>query len=349
MSMKSYVLWAVAKYRAVRNHIVYRRDMKHKIENAAIEMASLTPEERTVISAYWKGKYGLDPDYNTFLWYYSVNGTKDIRYIPEDIYATYIWPVLNDMSRCRGLNDKNLLDVLFSGKKMPETVFRNVNGVFLDKNYKLISLQEALALAAAEKDVVIKPAIDSCQGNGVICIPGSECECHLKNFRKDYIVQKVVRQHSSFAQLNDSSVNVVRMTSLLLDGEVHVLDSIIRVGAPGNFTDHKNIAIGIDDDGHLRSYGVTVKGIKVDTLPNGLVFGGLPLAGYAEMKDLVRELHSRLPQAGLIGWDLTTAEDGQVVIIEANLEFPGCGRGQDCNGPFFGELTDKVLCAVLKK
>lgn len=278
-----------------------------------------------------------------------MNGQKDPRYISEDIYTNYIWTSLNEMKRCKGLCDKNLLDILYSGERMPDTVFHNINGVFLDKEYQIISRTDAIDLAKKYEKIVIKPAIDSCQGDNIVCINGSDCEEYLDSFNRDFIVQKVVTQHSSFNMLNESSVNVVRMTSLLLNDEVHILDSIIRVGAPGNFTDHKNIAIGIDESGKLKEYGVTVKGAKVNKLPNGLEFHGLELAGYQEMRRLVKRLHQRTPQARLIGWDLTADEKGHALIIEANMDFPGIGRGQDCNGPFLGKYTDDVMEYVIQK
>ena len=213
----------------------------------------------------------------------------------------------------------------------------------------MINREQAIAYAAEFEKVVIKAAIDSCQGKGVVCVEGSNCAQAMAGFDKDYIVQKVVKQHDTFAQLNESSANVVRMTSLLLNDEVHILDSIIRVGAPGSFTDHKNISIGIDRNGMLREYGVTVKGRKVTNLLNGYKFGGQKLVGYDEMVSIVKELHPKTPQARLIGWDLTTDVDGHALIIEANMDFPGMVRGQECNGPFFGNLTDDVIKFVLKK
>lgn len=331
-----------------RNRIKYRTDMQKKLNSAEIPINELSTYERAEISEYWK-KFGLKPDFNTFKWYYSVNGEKNPRYISEDIYTNYIWTKLNDMKRCKGINDKNMLDIFYAGFNMPETVFHNIHGIFLDKNYKMITREKGILLASECDKVVIKAAVDSCQGNDVVCVKGNECKKIIDRFGKDYIVQKVVKQHSTFAKLNESSVNVIRMTSLLLNGEVYILDSIIRVGAPGNFTDHKNVAIGIDENGLLRDFGVTVKGRKVTKLPNGFAFGGgYKLAGYREMVSLVKDLHTRTPQARLIGWDLTADEEGHPLIIEANMEFPGIGRGQDCNGPFFGELTDEVLKFVLQ-
>jgi len=353
-SIKKIAKNALQYYRKSANVRRFHNTMLEKVRTADVEIEELTASEKTEISNFW-GKFGLKPDYDAFKWFYSVNGQKDPRYISEDIYTNYIWTTLNDMTRCKGLNDKNMLDVFYSGYNMPETIFRNINGEYLDKDYQIISRDKAISLTEGHDKVVIKEAIDSCQGLGVICVEGKDCDRALNGFKKDYIVQKVVKQHPSFAQLNQSSVNIVRMTSLLLNGEVHVLDSIIRVGAPGNFTDqahgggseNKNIAIGINSDGILKKYGVTAEGRKVTKLLNGYAFGGHRLIGYNEMVELAKALHARTPQARLIGWDLVTDMEGNIVIIEANMTFPGIVKGQDCNGPFFGDLTEDVLNYVL--
>ena len=333
---------------AYQRHSVQNRshkDMLKKIAEADVPIRQLDQKEIAEIDAYWK-PFGVKPDHSAFRWYYSVNGTFDPRYISEDVYTNSIWTVLNDMSRCKGLNDKNLFELLYPEAAMPETIFHNINGLLLDKNFRPIRFQEAMDMAAAEEKVVIKPAVGSCQGHGVACVEAERLGETVRQYEKDYIVQKVLRQHPSFAVLNESSVNVVRMTSLLLEDEVLILDSIVRVGAPESFTDHKNIAIGIRDDGTLKDVGFTVSGRKVDSLPNGFVFSGHALYAYSEMKELIRKIHVRTPQARLIGWDVTTDAAGNAVVIEANMSFPGIGRGQDCNGPFFGKYTDRVLKTV---
>ena len=335
------------EYRNCHNEKRFHKDMMKKIDTASIPIKKLSDAEIKSINDFW-GKYGVKPDYATFQWYYSVNGIIDNRYISEGVYTNFIWTVLNDMSRCKGLNDKNLLDVFYPRELLPNTIFHNINGVILDDEYRPITYDEAFKIAAKEQKIVIKPAIDSCQGNGIVCVLGNELPDVLKRYDKDYIVQSVVKQHPSFSILNDSSVNVVRMTSLLIDQEVVILDSIIRIGAPGSFTDHKNIAIGINNDGSLKEYGYTVTGEKVSKLANGFEFSGHKLEGFDEMKRIASDLHVKTPQARLIGWDLTTNQNGDVIIIEANMDFPGIGRGQDCNGPFFGEYTEKVLDMVFK-
>ncbi len=325
----------------------FRKDMEQKLTSSPLTFTPLSDDEKKEISEYWK-KYQIAPDYNTFLWYYNVSIRKDPRYISEDIYANYILPTFNDMRRCEGINDKNLFDILFFGEKMATTIVRRINGFYVDTNYNLISHDKAIDIVSHYDSVVIKPTINSCQGKGIICVNGKKFSKEEKNYNSDFIVQELIKQHKSLAELNDSSVNVIRVTTLAFGGAIQAIDAIIRVGAPGQFTDHKNIAIGLTN-GVLKQYGVTTNGTHVDILPNGYRFGGKEIVSYNRILDMVIRLHSRILPAGIVGWDVTVDEVGDPLIIEANLDFPGCIRSQDCNGPLFGDNTEDILKYCLDK
>ena len=48
----------------------------------------------------------------------------------------------------------------------------------------------------------------------------------------------------------------------------------------------------------------------------------------------------------LVGWDMSVDEDGNIVLIEANMRKGGIGPIQCLHGPFFGEMTERVLDEV---
>lgn len=319
----------------------YNRIIQKRIAEANVELKPLTQSEISEIETYW-GKYNIKPNLDVFKWYYNVSEHKTPRYISDEIYERCILPHTNKMAYARGLNDKNMSDILL-GRVLPETIFHFSNGIFLDKEYKVISKEEAIKLAQIDEKVVIKPTIDTWQGIDVKCIESCDIESEMELFKSDFIVQKLVKQHKDFAELNESSVNVVRMTSFLDDTGVHILDAIVRVGSEGEFTDHFNIAIGVDEKGRLKKFGVDYYANKFSSLPNGFVFYGMKVPGYEEMISLAKKLHPYLSQARIIGWDFTTNEEGDAVVIEANLKIPDIFRSQECNGPIFGEMTEKIL------
>ena len=205
--MSNFIKSLYKKYVSIRKKRRYRGNMRKKISQADVEIRQLTIEEKSAIKAYWN-QYGVDPDFESFRWYYSVNGCIDPRYISEDIYANHIWTKLNDMSRCDGLEDKNLFDLIFAGEKQAETVVHNINGSFVDSAYHLLTEAEAYELIEQEDAVVVKPAVESGQGKGVICIKGRDFPSYRSEYKKDYIVQRLVKQIIRYISWTPSSGSV---------------------------------------------------------------------------------------------------------------------------------------------
>jgi hypothetical protein len=51
----------------------------------------------------------------------------------------------------------------------------------------------------------------------------------------------------------------------------------------------------------------------------------------------------------LCSWDIAIGQDGDPVLVEANLSFGEVDFHQMCNGPIFGDLTEAVLAEVFSK
>ena len=320
--------------------------IKRKLKNAKISNKGLDQKFINEVVDYWEKNFSIEPDINTFKYLTNLTGNFDVRYISEDIYVNYILPKTNPYNRCNGLNDKNVFPLLFPDRT-PETFFANVNGILLDSEYNIISESTALLLLTDEEKVVIKPTTNTSQGKNVLCVKKSDILFNMKLMKKDYTVQKVIEQHDLLSRLNSSSVNVIRLTTYLNKKGVKILDSIVRIGSAGNFTDHLNLAVGIDNNGFLKDFGVTVEGEKVYFLPDGQEIKGIKIPAYKEMCSIAIAMHCRIAQALIIGWDFTVDKEGNPVIIEANLDFPGILRSQECNGPLFGEETDEILKEIL--
>ena len=333
---------------------VYHERIKKIISNAVTDVPNLTNEEEEDIIEFWK-PYGVKPCLDYYRWFYHITGLKDCRFIPEDVFALSFIPKFVNKNTALALSDKNLYDLIFSGFLFPQTVAHNSNGVILNSEYSRISKDELISLTSNTDYVVIKPTIDSGKGKGVICVASEEVNKRLEEYKTNYIIQKKIIQHDFLSRFNDSSVNVIRITTMLLDGEVIALSPALRIGDPGEFTDQGqnknalNVSIGIDESGRLRKYGVGEHGELFEKLPWGPEFASLNVPHFREMIETVKKAHLRTTCAGLIGWDLTINESGQVVIIECNMKWPGIVKYQLCNGPFFGNYTNDVLKYVFEK
>lgn len=332
----------INKFRFIKQKYKFRQAIKKKLETSNLLDYALEDDFVKSVEKYWRNGFGIEPDINTFKYLVGVTGVPDVRYISEDVYVNYILPKTNPYNRCNGLNDKNVFPLLFPNLT-PCCLFCDVNGILMDSNYNIISENKITDLLKNEDKVVIKPTTNTCQGKNVVCVEKYDVQKYMKLLKKDYTVQKLIRQHKVLAGLNSSSVNVIRITTYLSRDGVKILDAIIRVGSAGNFTDHLNLAVGIESDGRLKDFGVTVSGKRVYEFSNGKKIKDIVIPSFEKMCEVAAEMHCRLAQALIIGWDFTVDENGKPVIIEANLDFPGILRSQECNGPLFGEYTEEIL------
>lgn len=333
-----------------------RRDMKNKLNKCGATIPELTEKEKCEIIERW-GHYDIKPDLNAFRWLYHVSGVHDWRFITEDVYAEYMFPSSFNVHKAQYMDDKNYYDLYFPDVKKAKTLIRNINGKFLDKNYKLITKEAAIYLVKMwpNDKVVIKPSINSCKGQGVMLINKMDIEYVLEEYKykENFIVQECIKQHKLFSSLCSTSSNIIRVTTVLLN-QVYLFLPTVRVGDEGKFTDQggkREFCIGIDESGRLADNGITSK-YEIwheNTLPNGYHFGGNVVPGFHEIRNICKLLHPRMASFPIIGWDFIVDEIGDPVLVECNLYWTGIFKYQECGGPLFGDMTESVLTELLKK
>ena len=334
---------------------VAERTLTPKLGN----LVPLTDEQRRDIVSYWKPYRDVSRDMRWFEFYnWCSDGKADMRlYIPDDIYYAEVDFFFTDPRRSYELDDKNLYDLYFHDVNMPPTVIRKCKGMLMDKDYHLITIAQAVELCRQAGNVISKPARNTEGGKGITFINFDDDNAaqDLKKcleFPHDLIVQRVVRQHECVNKLYAGSINSLRIMSLLLDGQVRIISSVIRMGRDGAKVDNTSnggLAVGIMEDGRLREVAFDKTGKKWLKHPQGAVFKDFQLVGYDKCVALIRDIAGRLGSSTpLISWDLAIDEDGEPMIIEANLTFGGVNIHQMCNGPIFGDLTDTILDRVYR-
>lgn len=306
---------------------------------------------RTVIRPYW-AQFGVRAKRRWAKERYLLNDSTDPRYIPNDLYYTKIVPHFNSIPSVNTLTDKNLNSLLFPDAKRPETAFKHMSGSFCREDFTPLTKEEAIARLEEGSRYVIKPARDSSMGMDVKLFtgPGEGAALVEQYGGLDYLVQRAVVQHPALARLNESSVNTIRLVTLLFQGKPYILSSILRVGGPGSAVD--NIGSGgyqcnIGPDGKLLKDVFTRRNGYVEYVEenaDGLRFEGYPIPSFDKAQEFVRTQACRAPHLRLIAWDLSIDEDGDVVLIEFNASMPG--QNQRTCGPTFGELTEQVLAEV---
>ncbi len=351
LKIEQFLKVKLEEYQVNRSTKKCRKLMKNNILKYGRKFTNLSKKEKKEINTRWK-KYGYNPDMNAYKWFYNVGNIKDWRYITEDFYVEKLMSKIYNVKKAKALDDKNLYDLYFNDISMPRTIGRRIRGLYLDREYRLISYSDLVKIIKNRGGyVVIKPSTNTLQGNDVRLIKAEQIEKILKLYEGDFIIQERIIQHPTFASLNESSTNVVRITSMIVNNKVLMLSPTIRVGDSGSFTDQggkKQFCIGIDENGRLKEFGLVTKNSvnKETVMPNGFKFGGIIVPGFENMKIIIEKVHPRLSCCPIIGWDFVTDFEGKAVLIECNLHWSGILKYQECNGPLFGDKTEEILDSV---
>lgn len=308
------------------------------------------------VKEYWSKYKKISP---RWAWYYvKCNGMEDSRYIPNTLYYTKIDQHFNQRKLGWGFNDKNYYSRIFAGIKQPKTVVRNISGIFLDEDYHLISKEDAIRKILEEGEVICKPSLESGSGRSIVFWKADKDKENIARFlndtnEKDYIVQAIIVQHPELDKVHKGSVNSIRIMSLLMPEGVFILSSNLRMGVDNSRIDNVTaggISAGIKTDGYLNEFATTYyTGVKLDKHPQGLIFKGYKVPGFEDAIALVKQAAPLIPHFRLVAWDIAIDENGNALLIEANMRKGGINLCQFNNGPLFGDLTERVLNEVFQK
>ena len=305
-------------------------------------------EYKEIVIPYWR-KYGYKPAKYWYQIFCDADQKMDPRYIPDDLYYGEMIPYFSNSQFRRFGEDKCYHDVWFPDVKRPQTICKNIAGVYYDPFMNPITFDEAVSLAVQFKDeCLVKPSIDSGEGRLIRfftpeTIQRETIEKTFRELKANFIMQAAVKQHEMLARLNPSSLNTIRIVTFFFEGEVHVLSRFFRVGAPNAKVD--NIGAGgygcpIRPDGSLSEKAVNRKAEWVTENSVGVKFADIRIPEFERVLETVKTAHKRLAHFKLIGWDMSVDTLGDPVMIEFNT----CpGSNQVSCGPTFGDLTDRVL------
>lgn len=318
--------------------------------------AFISSEQKEEIEIFWnkyiKGKYPHKYfDMRWFDVYNSVNpNSSELKYyIPDGFYYCLIDTFFSHHETCYVMDDKNLYDLYFPDAKRPLTIIRKEKELLFDANYSIISMDKAIQLCRQHDKVILKPSIESCGGKGICYWSNKESDINdLRNILGKFnsvIVQEVVTPHELLKQINNDCLSTLRIVTLIFEGSVHVVSSVLIMAGKGAKTNHLHsggLVCGILSDGHMKDYAYDGAGNCYQEHPNGIVFSKTVIPGFQKCVDLVKTLAPRLSRVTrLIGWDLTIDSYGEPILIEANMTWGGLC--QIANGPIFGSLTPSIL------
>ena len=337
-----------AKYRG--HH--YRRSTKRRLRQSDGGYRN-DKEYKSIVVPYWQ-RFGQRPRQYWYSLFCVRSKQMDPRYIPDDMWFARVLPYYSNMQFRRAYEDKCMHSVLFPELSRPKTIVMNIAGVFYDGSFRIIGKEEAVQTCLREHEFLIKPSIDSGEVRLITFLFGDEVnrdaiQKTIDSLQSNFMVQEVVQQHRVLANLNEKSLNTIRVISFLFEGEVHILSTILRIGGMDSRVD--NVGAGgyackINPNGRLDRYAVNRLSQWVEDHPSGAVFYDTEVPSYEKVLELVRRGHKKLAHFKIIGWDFAINIAGEPIFIEYNV----CpGQNQRTCGPTFGDLTDKVLEDVFIK
>jgi hypothetical protein len=150
-------------------------------------------------------------------------------------------------------------------------------------------------------------------------------KCIIDN--KTYLLEEPIKQHSVMNGLNPSSINTIRVVSLMNNkGNVTILTAYLRIGNGINVVDNFNSGgmtskVSVET-GEVVEEAVNKEGKTFAKHPTtGTPIKGFKIPYFEEAKKMVIEAAKESKEVRYIGWDVAITENGPV-LVEGN-HFPG--------------------------
>ena len=311
----------------------------------------LSREQKKEVQDFYVSMIGRKVPLYCHEYFYSRTGFFTKEYVPNNLYHVELVPRANIHRLQAPLGDKNMCDYLFPGENIAHSILKNMNGYYYFEG-EPVSKADAIRLCQNLDRVIIKPSRQSkgkgvqvfSAKDGITDLNGKTVESLFEEYKKDFLVQEVVKQHKDMAALNPTSVNTMRILSYRSDMEVLIVYSVVRIGRKGSVIDNQcagGISTTIDKDGRLgkEAFG----GYSADNIlmtDSGVVLDGYQLPSYDKAIEMVKRLHLKLPFFNLVGWDVAIQEDGEPILIEFNTN-PGLSQSAFKSG--MGEYTERII------
>ena len=225
---------------------------------------------------------------------------------------------MNDKAHWHFFDDKTEFNTLFA-----DQVKRS--WVRADQNLTL----EQLSAFLSGKDAMLYKPLEGSSGQGIRKFEKQEwqdLDAFMKLLREmgDGILEELVIQHPVMAGMCPTSVNTIRVATLLGDKKEGIVYAFLRIGN-GKVMDNVDcggMAARVDiESGKLLTVAADKQGNVFDRHPmTGTSIIGFTIPYWEEAKKMCLEAMKKVPQMRFIAWDVAITENGPV-FIEGN-SFP---------------------------
>ena len=326
-----------------------------------INSITLKEKKKKKIDTFYKTNYGKTIPYNWHRLYQSYTKNFDEKYFPEFLYIPYFERLMNPKEFAEVFQDKSMVGLLTSDTDIiyPKIYISAVNGITRDENSNIISLEKAVENinSLGDKKLFIKPCVDSCSGegckilnleNGIDISSKQNLKDILIEYNGNFLVQECIENHESLKKLHPESINTFRVMTYVWNGKINCCPIILRIGQGKSNVDNAHAGgmfIGVKNDGQLCNTAFTEFQTRYAKHPDsGIIFSDYKIPYMQKIIDSAIKLHSKVPQLGIISWDLTLGKNEEVILIESNLSGGSIWLAQIAHGcGIFGENTAGIL------
>lgn len=303
-------------------------------------------------------------DLKSLQWYSGSTKINSPDFVPENIYYTIIEPILNEQTFSLSYSDKNFYDLFYPDGLFPETILRNIDGVYFNNAYSplmIMSNAQLLDVLSGNDMIVIKPSLDSGGGKDVelfvfkdenfITKEGITLTFQYlqKNYKQNFIIQKYLHQHPFLEKFNNTSLNTIRVLTYRspLTNYITILHCLLRVGTKNKHIDNfraGGYAIGIDSKGVLNNNAINNHWNKLNKVNEiNLADNQFIIPFFDKIQITAKEIAKKNIHHKLLGLDITIDNLNNIRCVEVNNDSNGINFFQLINGTLFGEFTDEII------
>ncbi len=188
--------------------------------------------------------------------------------------------------------------------------------------------EDLRAFLAGRDEIICKP-LEGSSGQGIVKYTKKDWQ-DLSAFQArlaesgSVILEETVRQHHAMASLCPTSVNTVRVATLLGDKQEGIVYAFVRIGN-GKVMDNVDcggMAARVSlESGVIETAAADKQGHVYDVHPmTGTAIRGFQIPYWKEIRAMCLEAMRVIPQLRFVAWDVAVTEDGPL-FIEGN-SFP---------------------------
>ena len=287
--------------------------------------------------------------------YSTIRGEFRPGWIPSDLHRIVILPRIN--GAVGGLSSaKTLAARLFPSAAWPDTGYL-IGGIFYDREMQPIPEHQLLDIIFADRDEIVVKGDSSRKGRNVtIMRRDADAVQRLRggSHRRPLVFQHRILPHPVFDEIAPGAAVTIRINTIRAqDGTMSVRSGHVRFPGAGQqlVRSVEAYRCALDsDNGCFGSEFVTARWQRITHHPDsGLRFERTPIPAFQRAADLVRDLHAKVPQLSMIGWDLMIDEQAQPRLLEWNGVAPGISTSEPFLGPHFVDLGWERLSPHYRK